>query len=169
MLVAQLWLCAPKDFSPPGSSVHGILQPRILEWVAMPFSSGSSRLRNGIWVSCIAGRFFTIWVTKEAHEMRQTSINSWNLMNPKKVVVYPSVNSLRTGKIIWLFGGSSVPSVHHVQSKNPVNVGGVNLLLPIVRDRGHRGRSCHKRSFSVQGQWSAAEREQVFGAHSLAR
>ena len=49
----------PMDCSPPGSSVHGILQARILEWVAYPFSGGSSRPRNPARVSCIAGRFFT--------------------------------------------------------------------------------------------------------------
>ena len=60
MLVAQscLILCDPMDSSPPGSSFHGILQPRILDWVAIPFSMGSSRPR-GHWVSCIAGRVFT--------------------------------------------------------------------------------------------------------------
>ena len=51
------------DYSLPGSSVHGILQARILEWVAMPFSRGSSQPRNWTWVSCITGRFFTIWAT----------------------------------------------------------------------------------------------------------
>ena len=47
-LVAQscLTLCDPKDYSPPGSSVHGILQTRILEWVAISFSRGSSQPRN---------------------------------------------------------------------------------------------------------------------------
>ena len=52
------------DCSPPGSSVHEILQARILEWVAIPFSRGSSWPRDQIWVSCIAGRFFTIWATR---------------------------------------------------------------------------------------------------------
>ena len=47
------------DCSPPGSSVHGILQARILEWVAMPSSRGSSWPRNRTCVSCIAGGFFT--------------------------------------------------------------------------------------------------------------
>ena len=49
------------DCSPPGSSVHEILQARILEWVAMPFSRGSSQPRNLTQVSHIVGRFFTIW------------------------------------------------------------------------------------------------------------
>ena len=48
------------DYSPSGSSVHGILQARILEWEAIPLSRGSSQLRDQTWVSYIAGRFFTI-------------------------------------------------------------------------------------------------------------
>ena len=44
--------CNPMDCSPPGSSVHEILQARILEWVAIPFSRGSSQLRDPTWVSC---------------------------------------------------------------------------------------------------------------------
>ena len=50
----------------PGSCVHGILQARILEWVAIPLSRGSSQPRDWTWVSHIAGRFFTIWATREA-------------------------------------------------------------------------------------------------------
>ena len=49
-------LCDPMDCSPPGSSVHGILQARLLEWVAMSFSRESSWFRDQAWVSCIAGR-----------------------------------------------------------------------------------------------------------------
>ena len=47
------------DWSPPGSAVHGILWARILEWVAIPFSRGSSQPRDRTHVSCIASRFFT--------------------------------------------------------------------------------------------------------------
>ena len=60
-----LTLCDPMDCSSPGSSVHEILQARILEWVAISFSRGSSRPRDQIQVSCIAGRYFTIWATRE--------------------------------------------------------------------------------------------------------
>ena len=59
LLQSCLSLCNPKDCSPPGSSVHGILQARILEQVAMPSSRGSSRSRDQTWISCTAGRFFT--------------------------------------------------------------------------------------------------------------
>ena len=53
----------PHGYSSPGSSVLGILQARILEWVAIPFSRGSSQPRDQIQVSPIAGRFFTFWAT----------------------------------------------------------------------------------------------------------
>ena len=61
MLVSQSspTLCSTLDCSPPGSSAHRILQVRVLEWVAMPFSRGSSQPRDWTHVSCIAGRFFT--------------------------------------------------------------------------------------------------------------
>ena len=58
-------LCDPMDCTLPGSSVHAILQARILEQVAVPFSRGSSQSRNQTQISLIAGGFFTIWVTRE--------------------------------------------------------------------------------------------------------
>ena len=58
-------LCDPMDCSSPGSSVHGILQACILEWVAIPFSRGSSQPRDWIQVSHLAGRAFTIWDTRK--------------------------------------------------------------------------------------------------------
>ena len=67
VLVAQSYptVWDPVNCSLPGSSVHEILQARILEWVAIPFSRGSSWPKDQIWVSCIAGRFFTVWATRE--------------------------------------------------------------------------------------------------------
>ena len=66
VLKSCLTLCNPIDCSLPGSSLPGILQARILEWVAFPFSRGSSWPRNWTRVSLIAGRlFFTIWATRE--------------------------------------------------------------------------------------------------------
>ena len=62
MLVTQscLTLRNPMDCSPPGSSVHGILQARILEWVAISFSRASSPSRDQTWVSHIAGRLYQL-------------------------------------------------------------------------------------------------------------
>ena len=58
-------LCDPVDCNPPGSSVHEVLQARILEWVAISFARGSSQPRGWTWVFCIAGRLFPIWDTRE--------------------------------------------------------------------------------------------------------
>ena len=91
--VAQLCLtlCDPMDCSSPGSSLHGIPQASILEWIAIPFSRGSYRPRNHTRVSCIARGFFTSWATFPVVEAAKSTIsgpghfkiNSWytHLMN----------------------------------------------------------------------------------------
>ena len=68
---SEVWLtlCDPVDGSPPRSSVYGIFQARVLEWVAISFSRESSRLRDRIQVSHIAGRRFNLWATREAHSV----------------------------------------------------------------------------------------------------
>ena len=73
-------LCDPMDCSPPGSPVHGIILARILEWVAISFSRGSSWPRDRTRVSCIVGRFLTIWTMKEAHQWSNQAQNLvlWN-------------------------------------------------------------------------------------------
>jgi len=71
---SRVWLFAtPMNCSLPGSSVHGIFQARILAGVAVPFSRGSSQPREGTQVSHIAGRFFTIWATREAQSQTQNT------------------------------------------------------------------------------------------------
>ena len=74
------------DCSPPGFSVHGISQARILEWVVIPFFRGSSWSRDRTWVSCIVGRFFSVWATREATSIKVRNISQlcrvtgWNLI-----------------------------------------------------------------------------------------
>ena len=60
-----LTLCDPMNYSLSGSSIHGIFQARVLKWVAISFSRGSYRPKDQTWISSIAGRHFTIWVTRE--------------------------------------------------------------------------------------------------------
>ena len=67
-------LCDPMDCSLSGSSVHGIFQARVLQWIAISFSRGSSRPRNQTQVSCIAGRCFTVWAAREAWGM---ALSQW--------------------------------------------------------------------------------------------
>ena len=65
--VAQLCLTF-RDYSLPGSSIHGIFQARVLEWVTISFSRGSSWLRDQTWISHIVGRRFTVWATKDENQ-----------------------------------------------------------------------------------------------------
>ena len=65
--IAKAIVCTSMDCSLPDSSVHWILQARILEWVAISISKGSFWHRTRTQVSYIAGRFFTVWAMREAH------------------------------------------------------------------------------------------------------
>ena len=92
-LVAQACptLCDPVNRSLPGSSVHRIFQASILKWVAIPFSRGSSRPTDRTWVSCLTGRFFTVWAAREA-----------------KLLVHPKPNSILGPKSSWLLRALAV-------------------------------------------------------------
>ena len=72
-------LCKPVDCNPPGKAedVQGLLQARTLEWVAISFSRGSSWPRGQTQASCIAGRFFIIWATREAEACWRTILFVW--------------------------------------------------------------------------------------------
>ena len=99
---SRVQLCNPIDCNPPGSSVHGILQARILEWVAMPSSRGSSRPRDQTQVPCaLAGRFFNTSATWEADN-----------------------DSLGTQWGIWSF-------LANQKSWGPKSVGGVPIAFPL--------------------------------------
>ena len=74
-------LCDRPDCGWLGFSVYGILQARILEWIDISFSRGTSQPRDWILVSCIAGRFFTIWATGM----------SWKIKDPHRIrnIIFP--------------------------------------------------------------------------------
>ena len=80
-------LCVPMDCSPLGYCVHGILQARILEWVTMPFSRGSSWPRDRTQATCIAGRFFTIWAIRKAHRPKVCLISEQRKDSPTSKTV----------------------------------------------------------------------------------
>ena len=63
LLQSCVIFCDPMNYSPPDSSAHGILQARILDWLAISYSRRSSQPRDQTWVSSIADGFFTIWAT----------------------------------------------------------------------------------------------------------
>ena len=91
--------CDPMDCSPPGSSVHGILQARILEWAYISFSRGSSWPKDWTQLSCLASKFFTIWVTREALATSEVCVNT----HPANKDVQIRCNELGTSLVVqWL-------------------------------------------------------------------
>ena len=96
VLVAQSCptLCNPMDCSLPSSSAHGILQAKILEWVSISFSRGSSQHRDRTWVCCMAGRFFTIWATKEAHTPLKAHFEILSLIKSSQTLWTPTSTSV---------------------------------------------------------------------------
>ena len=105
-LVAKscLTLCDPLGYNPPGSSVHRIFQARILEWVAISFSRGSSRPRDRTWVFRITGRCFTLWATREA-PMGISLSKLWEMVKDRKPDVLQPMGSVRcdwkTRRVKW--------------------------------------------------------------------
>ena len=76
---SHVWPFVTLNCSLRGSSVHGILQARILKWAAMPSSRGSSWPRDWTRVSCMAGSFFTVWATRKLY-IRETDSEVWTLI-----------------------------------------------------------------------------------------
>ena len=103
------------DCSPPGSSVHGFSQARILQWVAISFSRGSSQPRDRTWVSHTAGRHFTFWATREALKdgithSKKAHTNVFNWQN-QIYIKNPSSKSLKNVVFSLLSSVSHVCSV----------------------------------------------------------
>ena len=96
----------------PGSPVPGILQARILEWFSISFSKGSSRPRDWTQVSCIAGRFFTIWTTREAWWKAKRV--SWAQIACSVFPLIPTVE--------WMVCSDSWMGDHRSQVANGANV-----------------------------------------------
>ena len=92
-------LCNPMDCSPTGSSVHGISQARILEWVAISFSRGSSWPRDQTQVPCLSGRLFTIWATREALCILWKLLSPYNVPGPGN----PNVSKIDQLLTSWRF------------------------------------------------------------------
>ena len=113
----------------PGSYIHGIFQARVLEWVAISFSRGSSRLRDRAQVSRIADRRFTIWATRQAwskHIFRRSETESKSLAVPMESISL--LKSLSYDLRVWLllqiqrkwdFPGGPVAKIRHSQGRGP--------------------------------------------------
>ena len=120
-------LCDPMDCGLPGFSVHGILQARILEWVAIPFSRGTSQPRDQTLVTCITGRFFTVWATGKSclHVLAIVNIAIMNI----GVHVYFSIvvfSGYMASSVVVGSYGSFIPSflrnLHNVSQSSCINL-----------------------------------------------
>ena len=88
----------PTDCSLPDSSVHTIFQARVLEWVAISFCRRSSQPRDWTWASCIAGRWFTVWATREATVIYLI----WNQKRAREpCLIYKSSRQLNQDQVIF--------------------------------------------------------------------
>ena len=116
------------DCSPLGSSVHGILQARILQGIANPCSSGSFSPSDGTQVSCIAGGFFTVWATREAHCIPK----HYELVTFLKVKVTQSCLTLSDP----MDGSPPGSSVHRDFPGKNTGVGTCSFLQRIVPTKG---------------------------------
>ena len=103
-----LTFCNPIDYR-----VHGSLQARMLEWVAFPFSRGSSQPRDPTGVSCTAGGFSTSWATMEAYIVCHSLIKAL-LLKHIKTHFLASVTIFPRNKIRTLMPGSQTASINYV-------------------------------------------------------
>ena len=120
----------PIDCNLPGSSVHGIFQARILEWVAISFSKGSSPPRDQTQVSCTAGRLFTVWATRESQDI---------------------VSRTQICQVLWGFPGGSMVE------NPPANAGDTGLFpasgISPGRGNGNSLQYSCLRNFMDRGAW----------------
>ena len=126
-LFATLWDCIP-----PGSSVHGILQARILECIAISFSRGPSWSRDRTWVSRIAGRRFNLWATREAQENEEISIYRLLVQTCFLVILLPLSPVPPYGSITFMVPTSPSPSYTYL------NPNSSSVLESSGPDKKHR-------------------------------
>ena len=127
-------LCNPVDCSPPGSSVHGILQARILEWVAISFSRGSSQPRDQTQVSRIGGRRLTSEPPRKPHKFCQknTLVIANTLFQQHKRRLYTWTSPMVSTKIrLIIFFAAKDKEALHSQEKGQVNLFAVQRHLAI--------------------------------------
>ena len=116
--------------------VHGILQARVLEWVAFPFSRGSSQPRERTWISRVAGGFFTSWATREAHfcekQWQWAGLKTIGLATLENSVVVPQKFKSRVVK--WSSNSSSVYILRRIESRVSIRYLSVCVQGSVIHD-----------------------------------
>ena len=142
MRVTQLCLILfdPMDYSPPGSSVHMIIEARILDWVFLSFSS-FSQLRDRTWVVCNAGRFFTLWATRETLKVRKSNQINWVTKKRKlieiKVEIIKQKRKINKSRNVFLWEKKKKQT-----NKAETFASLMKMLLLLLLSHFSRGRLC---------------------------
>ena len=115
-------LCDPVDSSPSGSFIHGIFWKRVLERVAVSFSRGSSQPRNRTRVSCISGRRFTAWATRESLNLPLISLASGKSFNRSVLLrLWRRKNNSYLPSVSWCEGLNNLLHIHHLEQHLVLN------------------------------------------------
>ena len=158
-------LCDPVDCSSPGSSIHGILQVRILEWVAISFSRGSSQPRDWTWVPRIAGRHFNLWATREAKGSTWMQSQKWQndlCTFPRKTIQYHRNPSLCPNQWCWRSWSWMVLLRHtrpfrtNTQKRCPFHYRGLEC-----KSRKSRNTWSNRQIWPWNAEWSRAKTNRV--------
>ena len=136
------------DCSPPSSSVHGILQARILEWVVIPFSRGSSQPRNWTWVFHTAVRSFTVWAAREACAYRWNPLTQH--VTPVCVCFYKCAGNNRNGH----HSHQGSPSKTPVAAKPPMKTKSCSMIPPPASPSPASRAQCGE-GYGADGEWWA--------------
>ena len=130
MLVTQACssFCNAMEYSLPGSSVHGILLARILDWVHTPFSKGCLGSRDQTWVSCIAGRFFTVSAMVTCIYQDKLGYSVAIMTKPPDILVASSIRVYPHSCPGSVWRGGPVP--HHPSRSQVLLNWGFTLLDP---------------------------------------
>ena len=109
--------------SPPGSSVHGVLQARILKWVAISFSRGSSQPRDGTWVSCVSCS--GMWVLYHQHHLRSSKIQQKfrNTVLKNSTRIKKTKENRKTSRKTYRENQPINPRRHVIETENKGNKG----------------------------------------------
>ena len=139
-LLSRVRLCNPVDL--PGSFVQGILQARILEWVAISFSRGSSWPRDQTQDSCTACRHFNLWAILVGYSLNQFPLLSGNTNE----LYFPACVQL--DMIIWLKSGSElwICAISRSEYKSFSHAGIYNFFLLLLDECQKRERAPRRKS-----------------------
>ena len=124
-------LCNPMDCSLPGSSVHGIFQAIVLEWLAISFSRGSSQPRDQTRVSCTVDRHFTVWATREVLRIHKNILTFSQFSSVSRARLFATPLTAGRQALLSITNSQSLLKLMSIELVMPSNYLILCLLQPI--------------------------------------